>query len=193
MTETSPPFLAPLRFQKGDLIFRIYGLEDDRALRAAVNESYAHLAPWMPWAQPEQTELESHVICRRLISGYLTGTDYTLGIWRDQDLMGGTGFHLRCGLLEWKCAEIGMWIRASESGKGMGTTALKAMLEWGFGEWGWERLIWKCDTRNIASRRVAEHAGMTLESTFRSDALDTKGNRRDTHQFAILKSEWQTL
>ena len=64
------------------------------------------------------------------------------------------------------------------------------MLEWGFGEWGWERLIWKCDTRNIGSARVAEKNGLKRESTLQSDALDVDGHRRDTHLYAILKPEY---
>ena len=33
--------------------------------------------------------------------------------------------------------------------------------------------------------------GMTLEATFRSDAVDVNGERRDTHQFVILRQDWQ--
>ena len=67
---------------------------------------------------------------------------------------------------------------------------LRALLEWGFRDWGWERLEWRCDTRNIASARVAEKNGLTLEGTLRSDTFDVAGERRDTHIYAMLRDEW---
>ena len=172
------------------MTLRVYSADDAAALSEAVNESYEHLKPWMPWASPDQSILQSEKICRRLMAAYYDNSDYTLGIWDGDTLVGGTGFHLRCGPIEWKCAEIGMWICSSYAGKGWGTRSLEQMLEWGFTVWGWERLIWKCDTRNEGSIRVAEKCKLTREATFRSDALDVEGKRRDTHQFAILKSEW---
>ena len=182
--------LAPIKFYGGGITLRVYSLEDADALSDAVNESYDHLKPWMPWAIQNQDVKASEASCRRLIAAYFAQEDFTLGIWDGYRLVGGTGFHLRCGPLEWGCAEIGMWIRADYAGQGWGTRTLKQMLDWGFDEWGWERLIWKCDVRNEASSRVAEKCRMKLEGTFRSDALDVEGKRRDTHQFAILKDEW---
>ena len=134
--------------------------------------------------------LPAEARCRRFAARYLLNEDFTLGIWDGDRMAGGTGFHLRGAPLElWK-ADIGMWIRGSYAGQGLGTRVLRAMLTWGFEEWGWERLSWHCDTRNIASARVAQKNGMVLEGTLRSDALDVEGRRRDTHIFAMLRQEW---
>lgn len=184
-------WLPPLSWTGDEITLRIYSLEDVAELQYAVFESYEHLRPWMPWASDRQTMLQTEKVIRRLIAGYHSNDDYTLGIWDGDTLVGGTGFHMRCGPFEWKCAEIGMWIRSSCAKEGWGTRALAQVLEWGFTEWEWERLIWKCDTRNLGSIRVAEKCGMTREATFRSDAIDVDGARRDTHQYAILKPEWQ--
>jgi RimJ/RimL family protein N-acetyltransferase len=184
------PFVPPVSYVDGDLELRCYRPGDGAALNAATLASYEHLKPWMPWAKTDQTVDDAELICRRLAAKYLLGEDFTIGAWLGGEYLGGTGFHTRCGPIEWGCAEIGMWIRAEQAGKGLGTRVLGAMLEWGFGEWGWERLIWKCDTRNVASARVAEKGGMTREATFRSDALDVDGHRRDTYLYAILKSEF---
>lgn len=184
------PWLPPLSWTGGGMTIRIYSVDDVEALREATIESYEHLKPWMPWARIEQTAIETEAIVRRLMSEYLSNTNFTSGIWEGDTLIGGTGFHPRVGPVEWKCCEIGMWIRAGKAGQGWGTRSLEQMLEWGFTQWGWERLIWKCDTRNIGSAKVAENCGMKLDATFTSDSLDVDGNRRDTHQFAILKDEW---
>ncbi len=80
-----------------------------------------------------------------------------------------------------------MWVAAAHAGRGLGTRALAALIEWGFTDWPWQRLVWCCDTRNLASARVAEKCGLAREATFRSDALAVDGSRRDTHLFAILR------
>jgi len=126
------PLIAPHRRDTPEFTLRIYQPGDGAALSEATTESYELLRPWMPWASPSQTVEEAEAVCRRLGSGFLAGTDYTLGIWDGDTLLGGTGFHLRCGPIEWKVAEIGMWIRASRSGEGLGSRVLAAMLEWGF-------------------------------------------------------------
>ncbi|HUM37468.1 MAG TPA: GNAT family protein, partial [Anaerolineae bacterium] len=105
-------------------------------------------------------------------------------------LLGGSGFHLREGGLPQRAAEIGMWIRADAAGKGLGTAVLRALLTWGFTEWPWERLAWRCDGRNLASRRTAEKAGLTHEGVLRQHLLLADGSRRDTYLYAMLKADW---
>jgi len=184
-------FFAPDHFQADGFVIRPYRPGDGRALQIATNESYKHLKPWMPWASDDVTLEEAESRCRRFAGNYLVNQDFVLGIWIGEQLMGGTGFHLRHGPVESGNAEIGMWIRGKAAGQGLGTRALAAMLEWGFGEWKWERLIWKCDVRNVASARVAEKCGLTLEGTLRLDAFDPERRRRSTHVYAILAKEWR--
>ena len=184
------PFFAPDAFRRDDLLLRAYRPGDGEALREATLASYEHLRPWMPWATTDYPPDEAEARCRRFAANYLTGEEFTIGAWIGDELVGGTGFHLRWGPLAWGCAEIGMWIRGSRAGQGLGTRVLAAMLDWGFGEWGWERLCWKCDVRNVASARVAEKCGMVREATLRSAMLDVEGRRKDDHLFAILKDEW---
>jgi RimJ/RimL family protein N-acetyltransferase len=191
MAET--PFIAPDAITIDGMTIRSYRPGDGPALQAATVASYEHLRPWMPWATAEQTVEEAEALCRRFAGQYLLNENFVLGVWIGDELAGGTGFHLREGPLEQRNAEIGMWIGSSYAGQGLGTRVLRALLKWGFEEWGWERLTWRCDTRNLASARVAEKNGLKLEGTLRSNELDVEGTRRDTHLFAILRSEWPQL
>jgi len=184
------PFFAPAELRTDGMTIRMYRAGDGAALQAAVVSSYEHLRPWMPWASREQTVEQSEANCRRFAAHYLLNQDFVLGIWFGDELAGGTGYHLRGGPVETGNAEIGMWISGSRAGQGLGTQVLGALLEWGFGEWGWERLEWRCDTRNIASARVAEKNGLTREGTLRSNTFDVAGQRRDTHIYAMLRDEW---
>lgn len=184
------PFLAPTEYRAGELTLRAYRPGDGPALRQAVVSSYEHLRPWMPWARAEQSVEETEAQCRSFAGRYLLNEDFILGIWLGDELAGGSGFHLRHGPISSGNAEIGMWISAAQAGSGLGTRALAALLEWGFTEWPWRRLVWRCDTRNLASARVAEKNGLIREGTLRSDEFDVEGQRRDTHIYAILRDEW---
>jgi RimJ/RimL family protein N-acetyltransferase len=184
-------FFAPTTYTTADFTIRSYLPGDGAALQAATVSSYAHLRPWMPWATTEQTVDEAEALCRRFYAAYLLNENYVLGVWRGVELVGGTGFHLRDGGLEQRTSEVGMWIRASAAARGLGTQVLAAMLDWGFEAWGWKRIVWRCDTRNTASMRVAEKNGLTCEGVLRSDRVDAGGARRDTAVYAILRAEWR--
>lgn len=164
----------------------------DAALKQQTAQSYEHLAPWMPWVKKEESLEEAQKIVNHLVEQYDRNLDFVLAITStdERTLLGGTGFHLREGPLESKCAEVGLWIAEDRAGYGLGTRALRAMLAWGFSEWPFLRLSWRCDSRNEPSRRVAEKAGMLHEGTLRGQQAEVGDGRRDTLCFAALKGEW---
>ncbi|MGE0072220.1 MAG: GNAT family N-acetyltransferase [Thiomonas sp.] len=57
---------------------------------------------------------------------------------------------------------------------------------------GYRRLEWKCDTRNLASRRAAARLGFRFEGVFRQAAV-VKGHNRDTAWFSVIDAEWPAL
>lgn len=187
-------FIAPPeQLACAKFVLRRYLPGDGAALSEAVNASYDHLKTFMPWAKPTQAVEVSEQLVRDFSGRWLCGTDFVVGIWSPDNkrLLGGCGYHLREGPIELRNAEIGMWIRGSEAGKGFGTEVLKQLLRWGFSEWPWLRLSWRCSGANKASARVAEKAGMQREGVLRSHAIDPDGARRDTLCYAALRSEWK--
>lgn len=186
-------FIAPERYVTPNFVIRSYLPGDGVLLSDAVNNSYEHLKTFMPWAKPYQSIEESEALVRRFRGRYLLNEDFVLGIFSpdEQRLLGGSGFHLREGGFAHRSAEIGMWIRADAAGKGLGVAVLRALLEWGFTAWPWERLAWRCDGHNIASRRTAEKAGLRHEGVLREHLALPDGSRRDTYLYAMLKTEWK--
>ena len=85
--------------------------------------------------------------------------------------------------------EIGYWLRSSTVGKGYITEAVEALTQAAFQHLHAERIIIRCDSRNVRSARVAERAGYTLEATLRRDARAPDGSLRDTLQFVRLAGE----
>jgi RimJ/RimL family protein N-acetyltransferase len=171
---------------------RPYDAGDGLLLAQANTESYEHVRPWMSWATPEQAPDDAEVLVRRFRAKYLMHEDFVLGVFSvdEKRLLAGTGFHLREGPLSNCCAEIGMFVRASEAGRQLGTRILKALLNWGFRDWPWLRLSWRCDQRNHASIRVAEKAGLSLEGVLRGQAAEVGGGRRNTVCYAITKQDF---
>jgi len=125
-------FIAPLTFTSDGMTLRAYRPGDGPGLQIATTSSYEHLRHWMPWAMPEDSAEAAEVRCRRFAARYLLNEEFILGIWDGDQLAGGTGFHLRGAPIELRNAEIGMWIRGNYAGQGLGTRALRAMLNWGF-------------------------------------------------------------
>ncbi|MEM1414084.1 MAG: GNAT family protein [Myxococcota bacterium] len=186
-------WLPPERFDAGAFVLRSFLPGDGVALYEAIAESRAALRPRMAWVDGHTDAEASERIARAQRARWLLHQDFTIGVFAADGatVLGGTGYHLREGPLEGGQAEMGMWIRASRHGQGLGTEVLRALLRWGFSPaWGWLRLAWRCDANNLASRRVAEKAGLHREGVLRHHARATKdGAPQDTWCFAALASE----
>jgi len=192
MASPTTYLVPPDRHIEPDFLLRSYQPGDGARVSEAVNASYEHLKTFMPWASPDQSVELSEQRCREFRGKWLGALDFVIGIWAPDEsrLLGGCGFHLREGGLALRNAEIGMWIRADAAGRGLGTAALRALVSWGFTEWPWLRLSWRCSSANLASQRTAEKGGLEREGVLRSHALDPDGKRRDTFCYAILREDW---
>lgn len=74
-------------------------------------------------------------------------------------------------------------------GQGLGTDALDALLDFGFGELRLERIWLEVYDFNARARRSYEKSGFTLEGTLRR-AIYRRGEYHDVHVMAILVDEW---
>lgn len=186
---THDDFVAPLSTTVDDLTLRAWQPGDGQVLAEVTNASHEHLSPWMVWASSTTTPAAAEVLVREFAGKYLTGEDFSIGIWRDDELMGGTGFHPRWGPRSHGIAEVGMWIAWPHANRGLGTRVLQELSEWGFSdEWGWQQLLWLCDRDNHASARVAENAGYRLEGEVRG-TMGRGTTRESTLVFSRLATD----
>ncbi|KAA5602293.1 GNAT family N-acetyltransferase [Blastochloris sulfoviridis] len=58
-----------------------------------------------------------------------------------------------------------------------------------FDDLGYRRLEWKCNDRNLPSKRAALRFGFSYEGLFRQHMV-LKGENRDTAWFAMLDNDW---
>jgi len=86
-------------------------------------------------------------------------------------------------------AEIGYWLRADARGRGLMTRALVLIAAAAL-EQGAARVQLRADVENVASRRVAERAGFTLEGVLRSAHWNPRlGRRQDWAMYSVLPGE----
>ncbi len=86
--------------------------------------------------------------------------------------------------------EIGsIWLSKALAGGTLSTAAFAAMMRHAFEDLCLRRLEWKCDSRNLPSRRAALRLGFVEEGLFRQHMI-VKGRNRDTAWFSMLDREW---
>jgi ribosomal-protein-alanine N-acetyltransferase len=88
------------------------------------------------------------------------------------------------------CGQLGYEVAREQWGKGIATEAVRAVLSYGFGTMGLNRIAAYCWDGNVASQRVMEKAGMRYEGTLRQVRY-AKGAYHDMRLHARLASEWR--
>jgi RimJ/RimL family protein N-acetyltransferase len=191
MASPTPPTLIALpdELHGPRVLLRPYRAEDAAAAFAAVEESREHLRPWVPWAESNATVEETRDYCIRCAANWLLRSDLTLGIFGAGSgrYLGGTGLHEP----DWELRsfEIGYWLRATATGQGYATEAVSLLVDLAFAHLDARRVEIRCDTRNDASRRVAERAGFVLEGTLRNAALASDGRPADWLVFSLVPDD----
>jgi ribosomal-protein-alanine N-acetyltransferase len=104
------------------------------------------------------------------------------------ELIGNVG--VRRETAEEPLADMGFELSPDHWGRGYATEAARAMVDWGFGEWGLDRIHAHCVSENAASARVLERVGMRLEVRLR-DHQFFKGRFWDLSLYGLLRSEWE--
>jgi RimJ/RimL family protein N-acetyltransferase len=192
-----PPSPLPDRLETERLVMRWWTPEDAPAQLAALDAGppgRAAMIPWLlPWVREDNRDLAQcifHIERFRRARAEPDADDFVLGIFDRQsgDVVGGTGFHrIDCAH---RRGEIGYWIRADRHGQGLCTEAVRALIGWGFGPWGFHKIVIHCAAGNIGSRRVPEKLGVRLEAQLRRDRWIEGRGWEDTLIFGVLADEW---
>jgi len=179
----------PASIETARLLMRPPRSGDGAALHEAIVESLPELRRFLaslPWVAEEQTRESAEVFCRNAESNFLARRDLPfLLLGRESGrLVGACGLHRT----NWEVpkTEVGYWVRASESGKGYVTEAVNGLVAFALDAIGAERIEIITDAENLASRRVAERCGFTLEGILRRERRAPQGSLRDTCIYARL-------
>ncbi|MBB5870291.1 RimJ/RimL family protein N-acetyltransferase [Allocatelliglobosispora scoriae] len=154
---------------------------------AYIDRNRDHLSPWLPWAVMLTDEEQTRAWLQRYADDTARDAGRIYGIWLDGELVGGTLF--RTFNARFRLAEIGVWLSPEAEGKGLVTTAARAMIAWAIGERGIHRVEWRTVPENKRSIACAERLGMTLDGTLR-EAFHHNGRPHDVHVYSLLAPAW---
>ena len=135
-----------------DVAVRKLVVEDAPAVHSAILESIDHLRPWMPWAANEPTTLTERV-------EWISSVSESVGIFVGETFVGCAGLHDRISPTG---REIGYWVRAGWTGRGIATAVVRLLVDQAFSSPGIDHLEIHHDKANVASSRVPERLGFTL-------------------------------
>jgi len=82
------------------------------------------------------------------------------------------------------------WIGREFQGTGLNTQMKNLMLDYAFTTLDFEKVEFRVDERNIASRKAVEKLGCTLEGILRKDVYLLNGFKRNTCCYGLLRDEW---
>ena len=153
-----------------DISLRPYRLDDLPALHEAAIESVWEVRPFMPWCRPDLTLDEGRRWIEAQVSAFAARKAFEFVILApDGRFLGG------CGLNqideENQRANLGYWVRSSATGHGVGTTAVRQLVQWAFNNTALVRLEVVVSTENAASLRVAEKSGALSEGVLKKRLL----------------------
>ena len=150
--------VAPVPLQVGEYIVRKYEQSDAEALVTAVTESCEHLRPWMPWIKFEpQSMTQRAELIKAWNEAWEERTEFVMGIFLDDRVVGGTGLHLRGTA---NTIEIGYWVHVDYVSKGIATQVSHALACEALTLWDEvDTVVIVHDEANIASGKVPARLG----------------------------------
>lgn len=168
------------------LVLREFEPEDWGAVHTYASDPKA--VEYMPFGPNQVGETKTFVRERLEEQEAVDRDRYILAVVRAENrrLIGSVGL----GLAGTESASLGYILGRPFWGRGYGTEAARAMLDFGFGTLGLRRVTAAPDQRNIASARVLEKIGMRREGAHR-ESVWIQGAWRDVYAYAILDWEWE--
>ena len=156
------PLTPPPAIRLSGLELRAWSVADAPALRAALAASDAHLRAWTPWVLDGRVPgeaLEDRLA--RHAAGFAAGEEWVYGLFGVDgvEVLGGCGLYPRVGP---RAVELGYWLAAAHTGRGLATRAAAALTALAFESPDVDHVEIHCDVRNAPSARVAERLGYRL-------------------------------
>ncbi len=157
-----------IRLTDGVIMLHPYQVSDIDSVYEAVRESISELVEWMPWCHPDYTIEESRTWIESQPDKWEKGEEYNFAISYNTGglYLGGCG--LRVIDRDIGIANIGYWVRTSQTDKGIATAATLLLARFAFNELRLNRVEIAVAVDNQASLRVVEKAGAIKEGILRN-------------------------
>lgn len=175
-------------FSSGGIGIRRYRKEDVDALFEAARESVRELSVWMPWCSENYSRADSEAFVRTRESDWETGAHYSFVIYETASghFLGSAGLNFINQIHQF--ANLGYWVRSSQTRRGVATTAARLVARFGLVELGFNRLEIVAAAGHVASQRVAKKVGAHCEGVLRK-RLVIHGQVHDAVMFSLVAED----
>ncbi len=169
------------------VVLREFQIDDWEAIhRVTSRPEVCRYQPWGPSSPEETRAYVQAVLQTREVAPRM---EYTLtAVLREPGEPVGYG-SLWLRNHEFRCGEIGFFLRPESWGQGLGTEIAALLLECAFEHFQLHRVYATCDPRNAGLDRVLRKIGMSYEGHLRHTMLIRDG-WRDSYVFGMLENEW---
>ncbi len=152
----------------GFVLIKPHGPEFINQVYEAAIESKAELMPWMPWMHPNYTIEDTRAWLQERAEAWEQGADYDFAVFDSQsgEFLGNCSLNHIHGRDNF--ANLGYWVRTSQTRRGVAPAAARLLARFGFEELKMNRLEIVAAVGNKASQRVAEKVGATREGVLRN-------------------------
>lgn len=165
--------MVPDSFRSERLLLRRWAPADAPALGPVLEANHDYLAPWIPAriATPAPLpELEARLA--GFAAEFAAGREWRYGMFGvdDGEVYGEVGLfprnHVkRTPITDADRIEVGYWLRADRTGRGLATEAARAALALAVTLPGLRLAEIRCDARNLPSAAIPQRLGFTLTTT----------------------------
>jgi RimJ/RimL family protein N-acetyltransferase len=165
---------------------RAYATGIEAELFAAARESVREIGPSMgTWRFGATYELAARHVAES-IRAWQAGNwyDFTISRPHSRVVLGRVGLDdIRSG----ETANVGYWVRTSQTEQGIATAAVRLVAQFGFEDLALRRLELLIAVDNAASRRVAEKVGATYEGVWLAGVSERRELSMDSHCFVLTR------
>ena len=176
------------------LRLRTYQESDTNAFYMLVQENKTRLAPAFPSrVQVTKRYEEALRLIKRFRVDWQLGQVYAFGIW-------GKNTNKYIGDISLKNfdhsvpkAEIGYYLDSPSEGKGYGTEALQAVINFAFNQLSVNKLYIRCALQNSRSYSLAERCGFRREGLIRQDFRDHSRQLIDVYYYGLTRADFSSF
>jgi ribosomal-protein-serine acetyltransferase len=179
--------VLPIELPDGHRL-RLFEEADADELYALVARNRAHLGPWMPWVHAHDGPPDSLAFIRATRRQVAEDNGFQVAITEDARIVGTIGFHA----VDWRrrATSLGYWLDAGHEGRGIMTTAVRALVDHAFGPWRLQRVEIRAATANARSRAIPARLGFRQERVL-PGAERHPDRTVDLVVYAITAREWR--
>ena len=168
----------PRRIIIDDIVIRCLETTDANQVVDAVTESLSELLQWMPWAKFEpQSVAQREELIAQWLQDWEDKKDFPVGIFRNDQLVGCSGLHLRHGVGQ---LDIGYWVRTSCVGQGIAARTARALTDVACVLPEVQEVLIFHDIANVRSQSIPKRLGFSLVKEYDTeiDATSATGRNR---------------